>query len=47
MASLGHITEAQIDNTFNLNVRGLIFTVQKALPFMQEGGSIILKASTA
>ena len=47
MAPLGHITEAQIDKTFNLNVRGLIFTVQKALPFMQEGGSIILNASIA
>ena len=47
MAPLGEITEAQIDKTFNLNVRGLIFTVQKALPFMQEGGSIILNASTA
>jgi NAD(P)-dependent dehydrogenase (short-subunit alcohol dehydrogenase family) len=47
MAPLGHITEAQIDKTFNLNVRGLLFTVQKALPFMQAGGSIILNASTA
>jgi NAD(P)-dependent dehydrogenase (short-subunit alcohol dehydrogenase family) len=47
MAPLGHITEAHIDKTFNLNVRGLIFTVQKALPFMREGGSIILNASTA
>jgi NAD(P)-dependent dehydrogenase (short-subunit alcohol dehydrogenase family) len=38
MAPLGQITEAQVDKTFNLNVRGLIFTVQKALPFMREGG---------
>jgi NAD(P)-dependent dehydrogenase (short-subunit alcohol dehydrogenase family) len=37
MAALGSITEEQIDRTFNLNVRGLIFTVQKALPLMHEG----------
>jgi NAD(P)-dependent dehydrogenase (short-subunit alcohol dehydrogenase family) len=47
MAALGSITEEQIDQTFNLNVRGLIFTVQKALPLMHEGGSIILNASSA
>ena len=47
MAPLGRITEAQIDQTFHLNVRGLLFTVQKALPFMPDGGSIILNASTA
>jgi NAD(P)-dependent dehydrogenase (short-subunit alcohol dehydrogenase family) len=47
MAPLGHITEAHIDKTSNLNLRGLIFTVQKALPFIREGGSIILNASTA
>jgi NAD(P)-dependent dehydrogenase (short-subunit alcohol dehydrogenase family) len=46
MAPLGSITEEQIDRTFNVNVRGLIFTVQKALPLMQEGASIILNAST-
>ena len=47
MAALGSITEEQFDRTFNLNVRGLIFTVQKALPLMHEGGSIILNASSA
>jgi NAD(P)-dependent dehydrogenase (short-subunit alcohol dehydrogenase family) len=47
MAALGSITEEQIDQTFNLNVRGLIFTVQKALPLMHEGSSIILNASSA
>jgi NAD(P)-dependent dehydrogenase (short-subunit alcohol dehydrogenase family) len=47
MAALGSITEEQIDRTFNLNVRGLIFTVQKTLPLMHEGGSIILNASSA
>ena len=46
-ANLGSITEVQIDRTFNVNVRGLIFTVQKALPFMHEGSSIILNASSA
>jgi NAD(P)-dependent dehydrogenase (short-subunit alcohol dehydrogenase family) len=47
MAPLGSITEEQIDRTFNANVRGLIFTVQKALPLMHEGASIILNASSA
>ena len=47
MAPLGSITEEQIDRTFNVNVRGLIFTVQKALPLMHEGASIILNASSA
>jgi NAD(P)-dependent dehydrogenase (short-subunit alcohol dehydrogenase family) len=47
MAALGLITEEQIDQTFNLNVRGLIFTVQKALPLMHEGSSIIMNASIA
>nr|WP_162623679.1 glucose 1-dehydrogenase [Paracoccus saliphilus] len=43
---LGHITEAGFDQTFGLNVRGTVFTVQKALPLMVEGGSIILTGST-
>jgi NAD(P)-dependent dehydrogenase (short-subunit alcohol dehydrogenase family) len=47
MAPLGSITEEQFDITFNANVRGLLFTVQKALPLMREGGSVILNASTA
>jgi NAD(P)-dependent dehydrogenase (short-subunit alcohol dehydrogenase family) len=46
-ASLGAITEANFDKTFSVNVRGLLFTVQKALPLFQGGGSIILSASTA
>jgi NAD(P)-dependent dehydrogenase (short-subunit alcohol dehydrogenase family) len=45
-ASLGEISEAHFDNTFNVNVKGLLFTVQKALPLLQDGGSIILTAST-
>lgn len=47
MAPLGNITEEQFDSTFDINVRGLLFSVQKALPLMTEGGSIILNASTA
>jgi NAD(P)-dependent dehydrogenase (short-subunit alcohol dehydrogenase family) len=43
---LGSITEAYFDNIFSVNVRGLLFTVQKALPLFQDGGSIILTAST-
>src|SRR5215469_9402170 len=39
------ITEAHFDKIFNVNVKGLLFTVQKALPLFQDGGSIILMAS--
>ena len=46
-APLGSITESHFDNVFNINVKGLLFTVQKALPLFQGGGSIILTASTA
>ncbi len=44
-APIGSITEEQYDQTFNTNVKGLLFTVQKALPLMPDGGSIILNAS--
>lgn len=44
---LGKITEEQVDDTFGRNVKGVIFTVQKALPLMGNGGSIILTGSTA
>ena len=44
-APLGAITEEHYDQTFNLNVKGLLFTVQKALPLIPDGGSIILNAS--
>jgi NAD(P)-dependent dehydrogenase (short-subunit alcohol dehydrogenase family) len=47
IAPLGQITEEHFDNTFNTNVRGLLFSVQKALPLMPSGASIILNASTA
>jgi NAD(P)-dependent dehydrogenase (short-subunit alcohol dehydrogenase family) len=47
IAPLGSITEEQFDRTFNINVKGLLFTVQKALPLLSEGASIILNASSA
>ena len=46
-ATLVAITEEHFDKTFGINVKGLLFTVQKALPLFQDGGSIILTASTA
>ncbi len=39
------VTEAHFDSLFNINVRGLFFTVQKALPLLSEGASVILNAS--
>ncbi|MDB5362628.1 MAG: short chain dehydrogenase family protein [Rhodospirillales bacterium] len=39
---LGKITEAAVDLVFGVNVKGTIFTVQKGLPLMRDGGSIIL-----
>ncbi|WP_295999931.1 SDR family NAD(P)-dependent oxidoreductase [Rugamonas sp.] len=47
MARLGAITAAHIDEHFDTNVKGTIFTIQKALPLMGEGGSIILTGSSA
>jgi NAD(P)-dependent dehydrogenase (short-subunit alcohol dehydrogenase family) len=44
---LGEITAKHIDETFDINVKGTIFTVQKALPLMGAGGSIILTGSSA
>src|SRR6202171_1971748 len=44
---LGEITAEHIDETFDTNVKGTIFTVQKALPLMGQGGSIILTGSSA
>jgi NAD(P)-dependent dehydrogenase (short-subunit alcohol dehydrogenase family) len=44
-APLGKITEEHIDKIFSINVKGLLFTVQKALPLFHDGGSIILNAS--
>jgi NAD(P)-dependent dehydrogenase (short-subunit alcohol dehydrogenase family) len=44
-APLGEITEEHFDRVFHINVKGLLFTVQKALPLLTDGGSIILNAS--
>src|SRR6266571_1420717 len=44
-APLGTITEEFYDSIFDINVKGLLFTVQKALPLMPDGASIILNAS--
>jgi NAD(P)-dependent dehydrogenase (short-subunit alcohol dehydrogenase family) len=45
--ALGKITAEHIDETFDTNVKGTIFTIQKALPLMRDGGSIILTGSSA
>jgi NAD(P)-dependent dehydrogenase (short-subunit alcohol dehydrogenase family) len=47
MAPLGSISEEHFDKAFHINVKGLLFTVQKALPLFTDGGSIILNASIA
>jgi NAD(P)-dependent dehydrogenase (short-subunit alcohol dehydrogenase family) len=44
---LGSITEEYYDRTFDTNVKGLLFTVQKALPLLNDGASIILTGSAA
>ncbi|RYG27215.1 SDR family oxidoreductase, partial [bacterium] len=44
-ARIGEITEEQFDKEFGVNVKGLLFTVQKALPLMKNGGAIVLNAS--
>jgi NAD(P)-dependent dehydrogenase (short-subunit alcohol dehydrogenase family) len=46
VAPLGAITEADFDHMFDVNAKGTLFTVQKALPLMRSGGSIILTGST-
>ncbi|CAN7456205.1 SDR family oxidoreductase [Rhizobacter sp. LjRoot28] len=46
VAALGEITEAHFDSIFATNVRGVVFTVQKALPLMSRGATIVLNAST-
>ena len=44
---LGEITEEQFDAAFALNARGTLFTVQKALPLFNDGGSIFMTGSNA
>ena len=46
-APLASISEEHFDKLFNINVRGTLFTVQKALPLLNDGGSIILTGSVA
>lgn len=46
LAPLGTISEESFDHVFDVNVKGTLFTVQKALPLMKAGGSIILTGST-
>ena len=47
LAPLGSISEEHFDKLFAINVKGLLFTVQKALPLLTDGASIILNASVA
>ena len=47
MLPLGEITEAHYEDTFGRNVKGVLFTVQKALPVLAPGASVILTGSTA
>jgi NAD(P)-dependent dehydrogenase (short-subunit alcohol dehydrogenase family) len=44
-ASIEQVTEDHFDRTFDTNVKGVVFTVQKALPLMPDGGAIVLNAS--
>ena len=46
-APFGEITEEFYDSIFNINVKGLLFTVQKALPLLPDGASVVLNASIA
>ncbi|MGY2935338.1 NAD(P)-dependent dehydrogenase (short-subunit alcohol dehydrogenase family) [Bradyrhizobium sp. GM6.1] len=47
IAPLALATKAHFDQTFDVNVKGLFFTVQKALPLFKDGGSIILNSSVS
>jgi len=47
IAPLAAATEAHFDQTFDVNVKGVFFTVQKALPLLKDGGSIILTSSVS
>ncbi|WP_329372055.1 glucose 1-dehydrogenase [Streptomyces sp. NBC_01483] len=46
-ATLEKVTEEHFDSTFGINVKGMLFTVQKALPLLNDGASVILTGSTA
>ena len=47
LAPLGGVSEEHFDKVFDINVKGLLFTVQKALPLLVDGGSVILNSSVA
>src|ERR1700719_926759 len=47
LVPFGAVTEEHFDTLFNINVKGTLFTVQKALPLLNDGGSIILNGSVA
>ncbi len=47
LVPIGEITPKHFDHTFGVNTRGLLFTVQKALPLMRDGGSVIVTGSIA
>ena len=47
VAPIADVTEEHFDTTFNTNVKGLYFTIQKALPLLSDGASVILNASIA
>jgi NAD(P)-dependent dehydrogenase (short-subunit alcohol dehydrogenase family) len=47
LVPFGQVSEEQFDQTFDVNVKGTFFTVQKLLPLIPDGGSIILNASVA
>lgn len=47
LAPLAGVSEEHFDRVFDINVKGLLFTVQKALPLFADGGSIILNSSVA
>jgi NAD(P)-dependent dehydrogenase (short-subunit alcohol dehydrogenase family) len=46
-APFGHVTEEHFDKLFDINVKGTVFTVQRALPLLVDGGSVILIGSVA
>ncbi|MBS1796968.1 MAG: glucose 1-dehydrogenase [Acidobacteria bacterium] len=44
-APLGSVTEEHFDKTFDINVKGVVFTAQKALPLLKDGGAIVINGS--
>jgi NAD(P)-dependent dehydrogenase (short-subunit alcohol dehydrogenase family) len=46
-APFGNVSEEHFDKLFNINVKGTLFTIQKGLPLLNDGGSIVLTGSVA